>query len=110
MRLLALLHDMDLERNQRWRARLLSEWLALLMPLLLVGAQVAADQRPGKHTHDDKAPHGKPAEGDGHTTDGPHQHPWWDTPPAAPREAPGWRGRVDRGHATRGGIMERQNG
>ena len=58
-------------------------WLALLMPLLLVGAQVAADQRPGKHTHDEKAPHGKPTQGHGHTTDGSHQHPWWDTPPAA---------------------------
>jgi hypothetical protein len=57
-------------------------WLALLMPLLLVGAQVAADERPGKHKHDLKAPQGKSVEGHGHTMDGPHQHPWWETPPA----------------------------
>ena len=57
-------------------------WLALPVSLLLVGAQIAADERPGKHTHDDTAPHGKPVEGHGHTMDGPHQHPWWETPPA----------------------------
>jgi mono/diheme cytochrome c family protein len=58
-------------------------WLALLVPLLFVGAQILADQRPGKHTHDDKAPQGKPAEELGHTTEGhTHQHPWWETPPA----------------------------
>jgi mono/diheme cytochrome c family protein len=57
-------------------------WLTLMMSLLLVGYQVAADERPGKHKHDDKAPHGKSAEGHEHTMDGPHQHPWWETPPA----------------------------
>jgi cytochrome c553 len=58
--------------------------LALLVPLLLVGAQVAADERPGKHTHDDKAPPGKTAGDHGPTTEGhTHQHPWWETPPAA---------------------------
>ena len=57
-------------------------WLALLVSLLLVGDQILADQRPGKHTHDDKAPHGKTTEDHGHTMDGPHQHPWWETPPA----------------------------
>ena len=57
-------------------------WLALMVSLLFVGTQVAADERPGKHKHDDKAPHGKPVEGPGHTMDGPHQHPWWETPPA----------------------------
>jgi mono/diheme cytochrome c family protein len=59
-------------------------WLALLIPLLLVGAQVAADNRPGKHTHDDKAQPGKTAGAQGHTTEGQtHQHPWWEPPPAA---------------------------
>jgi mono/diheme cytochrome c family protein len=57
-------------------------WLTLMVSLLLVGCQVAADERPGKRKHDDKAPHGKPAEGHEHTMDGPHQHPWWETPPA----------------------------
>jgi mono/diheme cytochrome c family protein len=57
-------------------------WLALLVFLLLVRGQMLADQRPGKHTHDDKAPHGKTAKGQGDTMDGPHQHPWWETPPA----------------------------
>jgi mono/diheme cytochrome c family protein len=57
-------------------------WLTLMVSLLLVGYQVAADERPGKRKHDDKAPHGKPAEGHEHTMDGPHQHPWWETPPA----------------------------
>jgi mono/diheme cytochrome c family protein len=57
-------------------------WLTLMVSLLLVGYQVAADERPGKHKHDDKAPHGKPAEGHAHTMDGPHQHPWWEMPPA----------------------------
>src|SRR6266540_3850437 len=57
--------------------------LALLIPLLLAGAQVAADNRPGKHMHDDKAPSGKTAGDHGHTTEGhTHQHPWWETPPA----------------------------
>src|SRR5215510_6312556 len=58
------------------------QWLAVMVSLLFVGLQVAADERPGKHKHDDKAPHGKPAEGHWHTTDGPHQHPWWETSPA----------------------------
>jgi hypothetical protein len=57
-------------------------WLALMVPLLFVGTQVAADERPGKHKHDDKAPHGKPVEGPGHTMDGLHQHPWWESPAA----------------------------
>ena len=55
-------------------------WLALMVSLLLVGTQVTADERPGKHKHDDKALPGKPVEGHGHTMDGPHQHPWWETP------------------------------
>jgi mono/diheme cytochrome c family protein len=59
-------------------------WLALLIPLLLVGAQVAADNRPGKHTHDDKAQPGKTAGDQQQTTQGQtHQHPWWEPPPAA---------------------------
>ena len=45
-------------------------WLALLMPLLLVGAQVAADERPGKHTHDETSAAGKTAGDHGHTTEG----------------------------------------
>jgi len=58
-------------------------WLALIVAVLLVGAQVAADDRPGKHKHDDKAPPGKTAGDHGHTTEGhTHQHPWWETPPA----------------------------
>jgi mono/diheme cytochrome c family protein len=57
-------------------------WVVLMVSLLLVGGQVTADQRPDKHTHNDKAPHGKKAGDHGHTTDGPHQHPWWETPPA----------------------------
>jgi len=57
-------------------------WLALLVPLLLVKTQGVADQEHGKHTHDDKAPHGKTAKDRGHTTDSLHQHPWWETPPA----------------------------
>ena len=58
-------------------------WLALLVSLLFVGGQVAADERPGKHKHDDKAPQGKTAGEHGHTTEGhTHQHPWWETPPA----------------------------
>jgi mono/diheme cytochrome c family protein len=57
-------------------------WLALILSLSLVGGQIVADERPGKHTHDDKAPHGTTAKDQGHTMDGPHQHPWWETPPA----------------------------
>ena len=57
-------------------------WLTVLVPLLLVAAQVAADQRPGKHTHNNKTPQAKTAGDHGHTTDGAHQHPWWETPPA----------------------------
>src|SRR5574341_634667 len=67
-------------------------WLALLIPLLLVGAQAPADERPGKHKHDDKAPHGKTAGDHGQTTEGhTHQHPWWDTPPAEYANARGTR-------------------
>ena len=56
---------------------------ALLLSLFPIRLQVAADQRPGKHTHDHQAPHGKTAGDHGHTVDGPsHQHPWWETPPA----------------------------
>jgi mono/diheme cytochrome c family protein len=61
-------------------SHIFGRWLALLVSLLLVGAQVTADERPGKHK--DKVPHGKPVEGQGHPLDGPHQHPWWETPPA----------------------------
>jgi mono/diheme cytochrome c family protein len=58
-------------------------WFALIASFLFMGAQVTADQRPGKHTHDNKTPHGKHADGHGHTTEGhTHQHPWWETPPA----------------------------
>ena len=60
----------------------------------LCGTQVAADERPGKHKHDDKAPHGKTAEGHGHTTDGTPtntpggKHPLRNMPtPAAPAGA-----------------------
>ena len=59
-------------------------WLAVLVSLFLVGLQVAADERPGQHRHDDKAPHGKTAGDHKPTTEGhTHQHPWWDTPPGA---------------------------
>jgi mono/diheme cytochrome c family protein len=58
-------------------------WLALLLSLLLVQAPISADQGHGKHAHDDKAPHGKATEDHEHTKDRPHQHPWWETPPAA---------------------------
>jgi len=57
-------------------------WLALCAPLLLVGAEVRADKRPGQHSHNEQAPHRKTAGEPGHTTDGAHQHPWWDPPPA----------------------------
>ena len=57
-------------------------WVAILVLLLLLGVQGGADQRPGKHTHADKAPHGKTAGDQGHPTDGTHQHPWWEPPPA----------------------------
>ena len=43
-------------------------WLAVMVSLLFVGTQVVADERPGKHKHDEKAPQGKPAQGHGHTT------------------------------------------
>jgi hypothetical protein len=53
-------------------------WLTLVVSLLLVGGQMTADQRPGKHTHDNKTPQGTPAEGHKQTTEGhTHQHPWW---------------------------------
>src|SRR5262245_5966247 len=58
-------------------------WLVLLIPLFLVGAHVRADDRPGKHKHDQKVPHGKTAGDQARTTEGQtHQHPWWETPPA----------------------------
>jgi mono/diheme cytochrome c family protein len=49
--------------------------LAMLMALLLVRGQGLADKRPGKHTHDRKAPQGQAMEG--HT----HQHDTWEPPP-----------------------------
>jgi mono/diheme cytochrome c family protein/Cu/Ag efflux protein CusF len=59
------------------------QWLAIIVSLLLIWSQAAADERPGKHKHDDKALHEKTVEDHGHTTEGhAHQHPWWDTPPA----------------------------
>ena len=58
-------------------------WLVLMVALLRVGTQVAADERPGKHQHDGMAPPGKTGGDHRHTTEGPtHQHPWWETPPA----------------------------
>ena len=57
-------------------------WLALMVPLLVIGVPVTADQRPGKHTHDDKVSHGKAAGEQGSPADGTHQHPWWEPPPA----------------------------
>ena len=58
-------------------------WLATLATLLLVGAQGFADKRPGKHTHDDKAPQGTTAGDHGQTTQGHHhQHDTWEPPPA----------------------------
>jgi mono/diheme cytochrome c family protein len=58
-------------------------WLTVLMPLLLVVVQVAADQRPGKHTHNNKTPQGKTVGDHGHTMDGHHhQHDKWEPPPA----------------------------
>jgi mono/diheme cytochrome c family protein len=57
--------------------------IALLVPLLLVSGQVLADKRPGKHTHDDKAPKGTTAGDHGDTTQGHlHQHDVWEPPPA----------------------------
>src|SRR5439155_7928529 len=58
-------------------------WFALIVSLLLVRGQIAADERPGKHTHNDKAPHGTPA-GDQEQTMGghTHQHDKWEPPPA----------------------------
>jgi mono/diheme cytochrome c family protein len=58
-------------------------WLALLAPLLLLRGQVLADERPGKHKHDHKAPQGTTAGDHGQTMHGPHQHDTWETPPAA---------------------------
>ena len=52
-------------------------WLALLVPWLLLRGQGLADQRPGQHTHDGKAPQEQTMEG--HT----HKHDTWETPPAA---------------------------
>jgi mono/diheme cytochrome c family protein len=51
--------------------------------LLLLWTQVAADERPGKHKHGDKAAHEKTVKDHRHTAEGhTHQHPWWETPPA----------------------------
>jgi mono/diheme cytochrome c family protein len=49
--------------------------LFLLTALVLVTGQVLADTRPGKHTHEEKAPQGQAMEG--HT----HQHDSWEPPP-----------------------------
>jgi mono/diheme cytochrome c family protein len=57
--------------------------LALLLSLFFGHPWLSADPGRGKHAHSDKAPHGKTAEDPKHTQGGPHQHPWWDTPPAA---------------------------
>jgi mono/diheme cytochrome c family protein len=57
-------------------------WLSLLLALLLIGTQLAADQRPGKHTHSGKTPQEKGAGQHQHTGNSLHQHPWWETPPA----------------------------
>jgi len=54
-------------------------WLALFVPLLLLRGEVLADKRPGKHTHDRKAPQGTTAGKHGHH----HQHDTWESPPAA---------------------------
>jgi mono/diheme cytochrome c family protein len=52
-------------------------WLALFVLWLLLSGQGLADQRDGKHTHDDKTRHG-------HTEQGHlHQHDSWEAPPAA---------------------------
>jgi mono/diheme cytochrome c family protein len=57
-------------------------WFALFLPLLLVGTQLSADQRPGKHTHDDKGPSGAKIEERGQTLHTQHhQHDKWETPP-----------------------------
>ena len=55
---------------------------ALLLSLFLVGTQLVADQRPGKHKHDDNAPSGAKTEEHGQTMPGHHQHDKWETPPA----------------------------
>jgi mono/diheme cytochrome c family protein len=49
--------------------------LLLLMALVFVWSQGLADTRPGKHTHDGKAPARQTV--DGHT----HQHDKWESPP-----------------------------
>jgi mono/diheme cytochrome c family protein len=49
--------------------------LFLLTALVIVTGQVLADTRPGKHTHEEKAPQGQAMEG--HT----HQHDSWEPPP-----------------------------
>jgi len=57
-------------------------WLALMVSLLPVGLHIAADERPGKHTH--KAPQGNPTRDQGHMMHSQHhQHDKWETPPAA---------------------------
>ena len=56
-------------------------WLSLLTALL-IGVQLAADQRPEKHTHSGKTPQEKGAGQHEPTGNSLHQHPWWETPPA----------------------------
>ena len=55
----------------------------LLLFVLLHGVQTIADQRPGQHQHRTQGQHGKTGQDHEHTTSAPHQHPWWETPPAA---------------------------
>lgn len=58
-------------------------WLVLCLPLLGVTTHVSADQRPGKHTHDHKTPHGASSAGHGHAGhEHHHQHDVWEPPPA----------------------------
>jgi mono/diheme cytochrome c family protein len=66
-------------------------WLSSLAALLLLGTQPAADQRPGKHTHSGKTPDEQGAGQHGHTSNGLHQHPWWETPPVEYRSVQGSR-------------------
>jgi mono/diheme cytochrome c family protein len=59
-------------------------WLALMGSLLCMWTQVAADERPGQHKHNDTSRHEQRTGEHGQTTEGHiHQHPWWETPPAA---------------------------
>jgi hypothetical protein len=49
--------------------------LGLLLYMLLLSSPVLTDKRPGKHTHDEKAPQGQTM--GGHT----HKHDAWEPPP-----------------------------